>query len=43
MRHLIGIVGNLEYDLCVLTGDIAARHMGHSTKASKSSVNCGLN
>ena len=28
MRHLIGIVGNLEYDVCVLTGDYRGKTYG---------------
>ena len=33
MRHLIGIVGNLEYDLCVLTGDYRGETHGPFDKS----------
>jgi len=33
MRHLIGIVGNLEYDICVLTGDYRGKTYGPFEKS----------
>jgi predicted MPP superfamily phosphohydrolase len=40
MRHLISIVGDLEYDICVLTGDYRGKTYGHLRRVSKSSGNC---
>ncbi|MEH2528518.1 MULTISPECIES: metallophosphoesterase [unclassified Bradyrhizobium] len=36
MQHLIGIVGNLEYDICVLTGDYRGKTYGPFDPSLKS-------
>jgi len=43
MRHLVSVVGGLQYDICVLTGDYRGKTYGPFEESLESSMNCRPN